>query len=117
MEWKKKRKEKKAAEDAKILKEKEQQLKAGRSAMASGRELFVYNPDLFKDDEDAADMDYTTREEDEKDHQAATVGHYEDDTLDQDLTTPELKHKQPHHPVHVDESLFKDIDDMNLEDE
>jgi hypothetical protein len=66
-EWKKKRKDKQAQEEATKKKDREAQVKAGK-LVASGRELFVYNPDLFRDDDNARDdIDYTAREEQEDD--------------------------------------------------
>ena len=65
-EWKRRRKEREAAETAAKSKDREAQFKAGKLVAASGKELFVYNPDLFKDDENARDdIDYNFREDDD----------------------------------------------------
>ena len=60
--------------------------------MVSGRDLFVYNPDLFKDDDEAMEVDYTNREEENN-------GENEEEIQIQD------------------ESLFQDLGDLELSDE
>ena len=63
--WKQDRKRRAEEEERQRQRECEQQVKAGRLGNISGRDLFVYQPDLFGDDEEAADnVDYTTRVED-----------------------------------------------------
>lgn len=71
--WKKQRKERQEAEEKAKSSKREADYRAGRLAgMVSGRDLFVYNPDLFKDDDEAMDVDYTAREE--SDQEDAPVG-------------------------------------------
>lgn len=63
--WKADRKAKMAAEDAKKSKNREAEIRAGRLAHMSGRDLFTYQPDLFAmddDDDEAMEVDYTKRE-------------------------------------------------------
>jgi hypothetical protein len=53
--------------DRKRSKTREAEYRAGKLAgMVSGRDLFVFNPDLFKDDEEAMDVDYSKREEEDE---------------------------------------------------
>lgn len=87
--WKKQRKERQEAEEKAKSSKREADYRAGRLAgMVSGRDLFVYNPDLFKDDDEAMDVDYTAREDSE--HEDAPVG---------------------------DASLFKDLADLEISDD
>ncbi|KAI8967623.1 hypothetical protein BDF20DRAFT_900331 [Mycotypha africana] len=68
-EWKKNRVTKKEEEENKAKKAKENRLKAGRSQGMSGRDLFEFNPELARDDdedEDAIDFSAFDREEAEK---------------------------------------------------
>ena len=63
--WKEDRKLKQAQEEKQRMKKKEADLKAGK-LNASGRDLFTYQPDLFADDDEAADdIDYSVREDEE----------------------------------------------------
>lgn len=66
-QWKKERNAKALAEEAAREKEKESQIRAGRMLHASGRDLFMYNPDLFTqpedDDEEVMEIDYTQRDD------------------------------------------------------
>lgn len=64
--WKAERKRKAAEEEAKSRKSKEEQVKAGRLGNVSGRDLFVFQPDLFADDEEAMEVDYSKREEEQQ---------------------------------------------------
>lgn len=62
--WKRQRLAAQEVENKAKAKQRESEYKAGKLAgMVSGRDLFVYNPDLFKDDDEAMEVDYTTREE------------------------------------------------------
>lgn len=92
--WKKQRLAAQEAESKARARQRESEYKAGKLAgMVSGRDLFVYNPDLFKDDEEAMEVDYNAREEDEEN---------QEEEGDQ---------------VQVqDESLFKDLGDLELSD-
>lgn len=61
--WKRDRKERQEADEKARASKREADYRAGRLAgMVSGRDLFVYNPDLFKDDDEAMEVDYTARE-------------------------------------------------------
>lgn len=64
--WKVRRAEKKAAELEAKIKESEQKGRKDKSQMTfmSGKALFTYNPELFKDDENAAE-EYEEKEEEE----------------------------------------------------
>jgi len=62
MKWKADKAAARAKAEAEAATERAKEIKAGR-AHRSGRELFVFNPDLFIDDDDAADnQTYSTRE-------------------------------------------------------
>lgn len=93
--WKKQRVLAQEAESKARARQRESEYKAGRLAgMVSGRDLFVFNPDLFKDDDEAMEVDYTNREEEEQQQQ------------------------QQEEQVQVhDESLFQDLGDLELSDE
>lgn len=96
--WKQERKAKAAEEAAKAAKTREAEVKAGRLGHVSGRDLFTYSPDLFRDDDEAMDVDYTARDDEyDGDNQTAA----DDDAGE------------------VDAELFEnlDIDDLSEEDE
>jgi hypothetical protein len=61
--WKAKRKEQATTEEAARAKAKEAEFKAGKLHNVSGRDLFVYQPDLFRDDDEAMEVDYNARED------------------------------------------------------
>lgn len=61
-EWKEKRERMKIEKLEEEKKIKEGNIKLGK-LLPSGRDLFVYKPDLFIDDEEALDYDYNAREE------------------------------------------------------
>lgn len=63
--WKAGRKAKAAEEEAARKKAREAEVKAGRLNNVSGRDLFAYNPDLFRDDEEAMEVDYNAREDED----------------------------------------------------
>lgn len=93
--WKRDRLAAQEAESKARARQRESEYKAGKLAgMVSGRDLFVYNPDLFKDDDEAMEVDYTNREEDREAEAEGEVG---------DLQVQ-------------DESLFQDLDDLELSD-
>jgi len=73
--WKKTRLDKKEVEQEALKKAKELQSSAGKSSGMSGRDLFQYNPEWFKDEEDgdaSDDWDLTQyRREQEEDNLAA----------------------------------------------
>lgn len=96
--WKKERKERQEAEEKALASKREADYRAGRLAgMVSGRDLFVYNPDLFKDDEEALEVDYTAREasdnEDEHEHEDASVS-VNDASLFQDLENLDISDEE-----------------------
>ena len=91
--WKKARLAAAEAENKARALKRETEYKAGKLAgMVSGRDLFVYNPDLFKDDDEAMEVDYTNREEPAEDNERDGI-------------------------QVQDESLFQDLGDLELEDE
>ena len=91
--WKKQRVLAQEAENKARARTRESDYKAGKLAgMVSGRDLFVYNPDLFKDDDEAMEVDYTNREEQEGEGEQGGV-------------------------QVQDESLFQDLDDLELSDD
>mmetsp|Transcript_43496 Transcript_43496/g.102315 ORF Transcript_43496/g.102315 Transcript_43496/m.102315 type:complete len:235 (-) Transcript_43496:113-817(-) len=63
LEWKRKKKERLADETAEEER-KAQQQRGGKPHQMSGRALFTFNPDLFVDDDEAAD-DYEREDDDE----------------------------------------------------
>lgn len=69
--WKADRRAKAAEEEARLAKAREAEVKAGRLGHVSGRDLFTYSPDLFKDDDEAMDVDYTAREDEGDDESNA----------------------------------------------
>lgn len=73
LKWKADRKAKAEAETRQREREKEAQIKAGKMLHISGRDLFMYNPEMFAegDDDEAMDVDYTRREEEEGEAQEA----------------------------------------------
>lgn len=88
--WKKQRTAAQEVENKAKAKQRESEYKAGKLAgMVSGRDLFVYNPDLFKDDDEAMEVDYTTREEEAEDVEVEVEN----------------------------EDLFKDLDDLEISDD
>lgn len=90
--WKKQRILTQEIESKARARQRETEYKAGKlSGMVSGRDLFVYNPDLFKDDDEAMEVDYNNREEEaEQDHEEIKV---------------------------QDESLFEDLGDLQIDEE
>ena len=94
--WKKQRVATQEAENKIRARQRESEYNAGKLAgMVSGRDLFVYNPDLFRDDDEAMEVDYTTREEDEENGN----GNEQENAQVQD------------------ESLFQDLGDLELDDD
>lgn len=97
LKWKADRKAKAEAEERQREREKEAQIKAGKMLHISGRDLFMYNPEMFAagDDEEAMDVDYTRREEEEGEAQGHANGLEADDVdetafLDEDLENLEI---------------------------
>lgn len=91
LQWKADRKAKQAAEERAREREKEAQIKAGKMLHASGRDLFMYNPEAFMgaDDEEAMDVEYSRREDDaEQDDEDALD---ESAFLDEDLENLEIE--------------------------
>lgn len=100
LKWKAERRSKAEVEERTREREKEAQIKAGKMLHASGRDLFTYNPDMFMaaDDEEAMDVDYTRREEEEGE---GMEGYEQDDDHQVD--------------DELDESAFLEEDLENLE--
>lgn len=90
--WKVKRAEKRAAELEQKIKEQEMKGKKDKSQMAfmSGKALFTYNPELFKDDENAAD-DYN-EDKTEETKQEETL---EEAAIDKSLFKNEKPEEEP----------------------
>jgi hypothetical protein len=89
--WKKDRKERQETEAKARASRREADYRAGRLAgMVSGRDLFVFNPDLFKDDDEAMEVDYTAREASDNEDAAVQVN---------------------------DASLFEDLGDLEISDD
>ena len=63
--WKLDRQKRAEEEELKSRRAREAEVKAGRLGNVSGRDLFVYQPDLFHDDDEAMDVDYSGRVENE----------------------------------------------------
>lgn len=70
--WKQERKAKQEAEERAVQKSKETQIKAGK-LIGSGKDLFTYRPELFADDEEAMEVDYSKREEEEQEQEAPPI--------------------------------------------
>ena len=64
--WKLDRKRRAEEEEQRTRKSREAEIKAGRLGNVSGRDLFVYQPDLFHDDDEAMDVDYAQREDEQE---------------------------------------------------
>lgn len=96
LKWKMDRRAKQEAEERAREREKEAQIKAGKMLHVSGRDLFMYNPEMFGDDEEAMDVDYTRREEEENQEQRE----------DQDVPD-------------IDEEAFlgEDLDNLDIDDD
>lgn len=62
--WKKEREQQKIRDEKEKEKIKEGNIRLGK-ILPSGKDLFVYKPDLFVDDEEAMECDYNAREEEE----------------------------------------------------
>ncbi len=91
--WKEDRKAKQDAEARLREKEKETQIRAGKMLHASGRDLFMYNPEAFLDgdDEEAdADMDYTQRADDQEEQGADGASYDMDETAFMDESLENL---------------------------
>lgn len=76
LKWKADRRAKQEQEDRVREREKEAQIKAGKILHASGRDLFMYNPEMFVDgdDDEAMDVDYTQREDSDTEMQLPAAG-------------------------------------------
>eukprot|EP00026_Physarum_polycephalum_P009932 Phypoly_transcript_10070.p1 GENE.Phypoly_transcript_10070~~Phypoly_transcript_10070.p1 ORF type:complete len:363 (+),score=111.53 Phypoly_transcript_10070:49-1137(+) len=100
----KKEEARKAAEEKRLA-----DIKAGKTAM-SGREMFVFNPDVFVDDDEAADDDTYKADED---YQAPDESYKNNENDDEEGTTVDNLN------VQVNESLFLngDIDDIPDDEE
>lgn len=99
--WKIRQKEKKLEEAKEVIKAEQKKSKRLRNGM-TGRSLFIYKPELFKDDDDAAETkDYDEEEEDEE-------GKAEEDAT----KTKEWTAKEE--PAVIDEDLF--LEDAALPD-
>lgn len=86
--WKAQRRAKAADEEAARKKAKEAEVKAGRLNNVSGRDLFAYNPDLFRDDDEAMEVDYNARED--ADEEVVAEVENPDLFLEEDLDKLEL---------------------------
>ncbi len=122
MKWKTGRKERKAAEDEQSAKAKAEAYKAFKAGSKigmtfSGRELFDFNPDWAKgEDEDDDAMDVYTREEETGDDQEAAEDDQE--AAEEDQVLPEVENLtiEESNENEVDEELFGDLDGLD-EDE
>ncbi|KHN83472.1 Zinc finger CCCH domain-containing protein 15 -like protein [Toxocara canis] len=101
VDWKKRKLRERKHKIAEVEKEKKKNFKSGRSAGLSGRDLFTFNPDLVREDDDdveggvAYERDLASVQEDEDDVKAFEIdertfyafddeGHMLDDDLDDD---------------------------------
>lgn len=84
--WKIARIAKRTSEEKKSRDQKEASVRAGRMAGLSGRDLFSFRPDLFVDDDDAADDDvYADRASDDEGETDAALASAADALADVDL--------------------------------
>jgi hypothetical protein len=91
--WKTVRRAKAAEEEASRKKAREAEVKAGRLNNVSGRDLFAYNPDLVRDDDEAMEVDYNAREDDVQEDVQAQVEN-PDLFLDEDLENLEISEEE-----------------------
>jgi len=69
LKWKEDKKKEREEEEKEIKAKRESDIKSGK-AMRSGREMFIYNPDLFVDDDDVLD---TTELPEEKEDEGPVI--------------------------------------------
>ncbi|XP_065179494.1 zinc finger CCCH domain-containing protein 15-like [Sycon ciliatum] len=74
MEWKKRKLAEKKITLAKELAKKKSDFKAGRALGVSGREMFMFNPELVGGDDDGAEEVYTRRRENDDDNDEEASG-------------------------------------------
>jgi hypothetical protein len=116
--WKADRKAKAEAEERQREKEKENQIKAGKMLHVSGRDLFMYNPDMFMagDDDEAMDVDYTRREEDgddDDDDEGFVVENVDESAfLEEDFENLEIEDD-----LEDDDDMEDDLEDDDDEDD
>lgn len=70
MEWKKRKLSEKKETLARELAKKKSDFKAGKALGVSGREMFMFNPELIRGDDDEAEEVYTRRNDDSDDESA-----------------------------------------------
>eukprot|EP01137_Pigoraptor_chileana_P023015 Opistho-2@88653 len=123
--WKKARKERESAERELTNKKKEADFKSGKALGVSGRDLFMFKPELFEDDADAADDTvYARRSEDdilaeEAARDAASAAAHARE-LEPDADEDNNDEAGPSGSVEVDEDLFNaadDLENLDLEDD
>eukprot|EP01112_Ceratiomyxa_fruticulosa_P003643 TRINITY_DN1395_c0_g4_i1.p1 TRINITY_DN1395_c0_g4~~TRINITY_DN1395_c0_g4_i1.p1 ORF type:complete len:382 (-),score=123.72 TRINITY_DN1395_c0_g4_i1:374-1519(-) len=120
----KKEQEAKAAEEKRLA-----DIKAGKTSM-SGREMFVFNPDLFVDDEGATDINIAELGDEGEDEgpsgENGDDGNENGDESEEDngnddegssTTTTTTSENVDGLSVEVEKSLFIDADDVDLPDE
>lgn len=105
LDWKKRKAERKQKELEAKVKEEEKKGSKGKNVM-SGKALFKYDPNLFQDDEDAADEKiYEEREELEEDQEEETKENYRD--LEDGEMIKSSTEKNETTATTVDADLFK----------
>ncbi len=105
LDWKKRKAERKQKELEAKVKEEEKKGAKGKNVM-SGKALFKYDPNLFQDDEDAADEKiYEEREELEEDQAEETKESYRD--LEDREMIKSSTEKNEGNAAAVDADLFK----------
>jgi hypothetical protein len=112
--WKAVRKARAEQEEAASKKAREAEVKAGRLNNLSGRDLFAYQPDLFRDDEEAMEVDYNSRIEVTEDDSTLVVGS-PDLFLGEDLENLDISNDDDKDSV--DDSEFEEVYTNSEEDD
>jgi len=114
MEWKRKKAEEKDAADAAKAKQRKADIKSG--AAMRGREIFEANPELFVDDDLAADSkDITVAEEEMDPSVPVNIITATGTSITRTAVTKPKAETPKEEPVVMDESLFgeEDLDDLD----
>jgi len=72
LKWKAEKKKEREDADQEAREKREQDIKSGKT-MRSGREMFEFNPDLFRDEEDVLDTEELEPEEDQDEGPIITI--------------------------------------------
>jgi len=109
LKWKAEKKKEKEDSDKAAREKREQDIKSGKT-MRSGREMFEFNPDLFKDEEDVLDTEELEPEPEQDEGPIITI-----DVTGTSITTT-ITNNDPEHKVE-NTDLFKEEDIPDDDDE